>query len=122
MNPKPVTVTANDASKTYGQADPTLTATVTGLVGSDTVNYTISREAGEDAGTYTITPTGEAAQGNYTVRFAPGTFTIEASAKVITSPRTGDESNLALWSSLMILSLAAMIVLLPYTRKRKTEK
>lgn len=76
-SPKPVTVTANDASKTYGQADPTLTATATGLVGSDTVSYTLSRETGEDAGTYVITPTGEAAQGNYTVSFAPGMFTIE---------------------------------------------
>lgn len=39
-----------------------------------------------------------------------------------TSPKTGDESNLALWSSLMFLSVAAMIVLLLYARKRKTEK
>ena len=39
-----------------------------------------------------------------------------------TSPKTGDESNLALWSSLMFLSVAAMIVLLLHVRKRKTEK
>ncbi|WP_173020110.1 MULTISPECIES: InlB B-repeat-containing protein [unclassified Eubacterium (in: firmicutes)] len=39
-----------------------------------------------------------------------------------TSPKTGDESNLTLWSSLMFLSVAAMIVLLLYARKRKTEK
>ncbi len=39
-----------------------------------------------------------------------------------TSPKTGDESNLVLWSSLMFLSVAAMIVLLLYARKRKTEK
>lgn len=78
VEPRPVTVTANNASKTYGEADPTtLTATVTGLVGSDTVNYSISREAGEDVGTYAITPEGEAEQGNYTVSFAPGIFTIE---------------------------------------------
>jgi len=76
-SPKPVTVTASDASKIYGENDPTLTATTGGLIGSDTVNYTISRAAGEDAGTYVITPTGEAAQDNYTVSFAPGTFTIE---------------------------------------------
>ena len=76
VEPKPVTVTANDASKTCGEADPELTATVTGLVGSDTVSYTLSREVGEDAGTYTITSAGDAAQGNYTVNFAPGTFTI----------------------------------------------
>ena len=39
-----------------------------------------------------------------------------------TSPKTGDESNLALWSSLMFLSVAAMVVLLLYARKRKIEK
>ena len=39
-----------------------------------------------------------------------------------TSPKTGDESNLALHCSLMFLSVAAMIVLLLYARKRKIEK
>ena len=46
----------------------------------------------------------------------------DTGAKDITSPKTGDESNLALWSSLMFLSVAAMFVLLLYARKRKIEK
>ncbi|MBR0164729.1 MAG: InlB B-repeat-containing protein [Lachnospiraceae bacterium] len=46
----------------------------------------------------------------------------DTGAKDITSPKTGDESNLALWSSLMFLSVAAMVVLLLYARKRKIEK
>ena len=75
---KAVTVTANNKSKTYGETDPTLDATVSGTVGSETVNYTVTRTAGEDvAGSpYTITPSGAAIQGNYTVTYNPGTLTI----------------------------------------------
>ena len=46
VSPKAVTVTANDQTKEYGQADPTLTATVEGLIGSDEVTYTVSRAEG----------------------------------------------------------------------------
>lgn len=76
VNRKPITVKADDKRKTYGDFDPALTATVTGLVGSDTVAYTLSRAEGETAGTYAITPSGVATQGNYTVTFTAGTFTI----------------------------------------------
>ena len=86
ITPRPVVVTANDASKIYGEADPTLTAavrgiegnTVSGLVGNDTVAYTVSRATGEDAGEYDITATGDAVQGNYAVTYMPATFTITA--------------------------------------------
>lgn len=71
-----VTVTANDAGKVYGADDPVLTATVTGLVGSDKVTYTISRNTGEAVGEYAITPAGDVNQGNYTVTYVPATFTI----------------------------------------------
>ena len=56
------------------------TATVTGLVGEDTIEYTVSRAAGEDVGEYTITPAGAATQGNYTVTYETGTFTITPKA------------------------------------------
>ena len=86
ITPRPVVVTANDASKIYGEADPTLTAavrsiegnTASGLVGNDTVAYTVSRATGEDAGEYDITATGNAVQGNYAVTYMPATFTITA--------------------------------------------
>ena len=86
ITPRPVVVTANDASKIYGEADPTLTAavrgiegnTASGLVGNDTVAYTVSRATGEDAGEYDITATGDAVQGNYAVTYMPATFTITA--------------------------------------------
>jgi len=54
---KTATVTADNKSKTYGDADPALTATVTGLVGNDTISYTLSRAVGENVGEYTITVT-----------------------------------------------------------------
>lgn len=73
---KAVTVTADNKSKVFGEKDPELTATVTGTIGKDTVEYTLSRKAGEDVGTYTITPSGKAEQTNYKVTYVAGTLTI----------------------------------------------
>jgi hypothetical protein len=78
ISPAAVKVAADNKTKTEGEDDPALTATVTGLIGSDTVNYTLSREAGEEEGSYAITAGGEAVQGNYTVTYQSGTFTITA--------------------------------------------
>ena len=78
ITPASVTVTADNKSKTYGSADPELTASVEGTIGTDTVSYTVTRAEGENAGTYTITASGAATQGNYTVTYVPGTLTITA--------------------------------------------
>ena len=86
ITPATVTVIANNASKIVGDDDPTLTATVTGLIGSDTVAYTVTRATGETAGTYAITPSGVATQGNYTVTYVPGTFTITAAPEPEPTP------------------------------------
>ena len=83
--PKAVTVKANDASKTYGDGDPGLTATVEGLVGEDTIQYTLAREQGEGVGNYAITVDAEAEQGNYTVTYVNGVFTIEKRSLTITA-------------------------------------
>ncbi len=88
ITPAPATVTAVAATKEYGAADPTFTATVTGLKNNDdasVINYTLSRAAGEDVGTYAITPTGEATQGNYTVTYVPADFTITPAAATVTA-------------------------------------
>ena len=58
VTPKAVTVTADNKSKTYGTADPELTATVSGTLDNDTVRYTLSREKGEAVGTLRITDDG----------------------------------------------------------------
>jgi len=83
ITPKEVVVTADDKEKVYGDTDPALTATVTGLVGDDTISYSISRAPGENVGSYTITPAGDEVQGNYTVTYETGTFTITPKSVVV---------------------------------------
>ncbi len=76
ITPKSVTVTADNKSKVFGEADPKFTAKVVGTLGNDTVEYTLSRETGEAAGKYEITVKGDKLQGNYTVSYVAGTLTI----------------------------------------------
>ena len=76
INPKSVTVTAEDKTKVFGETDPKLTATVAGTLGNDTVEYKLSREAGEAVGKYEITVKGDKLQGNYSVTYVAGTLTI----------------------------------------------
>jgi uncharacterized protein (TIGR02145 family) len=83
VTPKSVTVTANPKEKVYGASDPTLTATVMGLLGSDVVTYTLSRAAGEAVGKYAITPTGAATQGNYSVTYVEDSLTITKANLVV---------------------------------------
>lgn len=82
----PVTVKAYNSSKDYGEDDPTLSASVSGILMTDPIDivYEVDREEGEDAGTYTITPTGDKAQGNYEVIYETGTFTINR--KTVSNP------------------------------------
>ena len=82
---KAVTVTANDASKTYGDSDPALTYTHTELVGSDALVITVARTSGENANTYTITASqAEGANPNYEITFKTGTFTIHKATLTVT--------------------------------------
>ena len=82
---KHVTVTANNKTKVYGDSDPALTATVTGLVGEDTIEYSLARAAGENIGTYTITPSGAAEQGNYEIEYVNGTLAITKATVTVTA-------------------------------------
>ena len=61
-----VTVTAADQTKGYGDADPELTYTAAGLVGSDGISGTLGRTAGEDVGDYAILLGSLDAGSNYT--------------------------------------------------------
>ena len=68
----------------YGSTEPTLTATVDGVVGNDALNYSLSRAEGENAGPYAITVTlGE--NPNYNVTATNGTFTINKKAATVTA-------------------------------------
>ncbi|WP_298947697.1 MBG domain-containing protein [uncultured Polaribacter sp.] len=82
-----LTITADDKSKGFGEADPTLTASYTGFVNGedqDDLSGTllISRATGEAANTYAITASGLTAT-NYAITYVAGTFTI--ASKSITS-------------------------------------
>ena len=104
-----VTLTVDNKSKTYGDADPELTATVEGLVEGDTLEYKLQREPGENVGEYAIhvdigeiqtktamnasfylmyigpapTTTSEI-KGNYDITVKEGTLTIDPATVTVT--------------------------------------
>ena len=73
-----LTVTADNQTKTYGDTDPELTYTATGLKGDDTLTGALERNAGEDVGSYAITQGSLAAGSNYTLTFTGANLTITA--------------------------------------------
>lgn len=82
VQPKAVTVKADNKSRAYGEANPELTWSLqdgSSLVGQDTLNLNISTDANETSvpSDYTITLTEEAnANPNYTVTTLNGTLTV----------------------------------------------
>ena len=77
-----VTLTADDADKTYGEDDPAnFTASITSgtLYGTDTLDYSVSRESGENVGDYDINIT-LGTNNNYNVTVVSGTFNISVAA------------------------------------------
>ena len=83
VTPLAITVSALDASKTYGDSDPALGSEVTEgklVEGESLQDITVSREAGETVrkGGYAVTATQpEGANPNYKIMFKPGAFTID---------------------------------------------
>ncbi len=91
VNKASLNITADDKSKTYGDANPALTVTYSGFVNSDdetdlTTGATASTAAtaSSDAGTYPITASG-AASPNYTFSYSNGTLTVNKAALTITA-------------------------------------
>ena len=85
IEPKELTVTADNKSKIFGKDDPELTFTVEGIVEGETrddvfTNTTLSREAGEDVGEYDILQGSLAVNSNYTIAFTKGKLTISKEA------------------------------------------
>lgn len=105
INPKTITITADDKSKTYGAATPSMSNSITGFVGSDlatisainrtyigsSVAYSESSTAPSDAGTYKIvvnTATLSFSSGvatNYQITYVDGTYTINVRTLTITA-------------------------------------
>ena len=84
---KPITVTAADTTKVYGQDDPALTYTVPAgaLEAGDSFSGSLSRAPGSDVGAYAITQSGLTAGTNYTLTVVPAALTITAKAITITA-------------------------------------
>jgi hypothetical protein len=82
INPAPLTVTAADASRLYGDPNPTFTGTITGIKNADniTATYASATDPTTTVGTYPITATlsdnGTGKLANYTVTSNNGTLTI----------------------------------------------
>ena len=77
INPRALTVTADNKSKEYGDPDPELTCTVSGLLEGDVLTSPIIREEGDNTGTYDIIASPSLSNTNYTVgTFNGATFTI----------------------------------------------
>ena len=84
----PLTVTASNASRTYGQTNPAFTGTITGLQNGDniTATYSCSATTNSPVGTYAITPSlvdPQDRQTNYIVTPSNGTLTVTMAAPVL---------------------------------------
>ncbi len=81
-------MTAANASRAYGAANPGFTGTVTGAIGSDsfTVGGTTTAVLGSAVGPYPITPTVTGANlGNYSVTYVNGILTVGQAALTVTA-------------------------------------
>ncbi|MEN9355017.1 MAG: hypothetical protein RL318_2342, partial [Fibrobacterota bacterium] len=84
-----VKVTAQAKTKVYGEADPALTYTATGLLNGDGVTGTLARVPGEAVGTYAITVGTLAVGENYQLVFAGANLEISAKIVAVTAqPKT----------------------------------
>ena len=80
VTPAPLTITANNQTKVYGAADPTLTYQVSGFQFSDdeatVLSGALSRAIGEHVGGYAISQGSLAANSDYTIAFTGDSLTI----------------------------------------------
>jgi filamentous hemagglutinin family protein len=90
VNPAPLTITANDASRLYGAAQPSFSASYSGLVNGDNpsvvtgLQLTTNATGGSNVGAYPITPSGASAA-NYAIAYTPGTLTVNPAPLTITA-------------------------------------
>ncbi|MGF7181971.1 beta strand repeat-containing protein, partial [Tunturiibacter psychrotolerans] len=83
-----LTVTAGNATRVYGAANPTFSATATGAMNGDTFTFseTTTATATSPVGTYNIVPTASGTNlGNYTVVYVNGTLSITKANLVVTA-------------------------------------
>lgn len=112
ITPASLTITADNKSKNYSDATPTLTVTYTGFVNGDLAPATlptISTTAitSSPFGTYPITASG-ASDANYTISYGAGTLTVNKVPLTITatsiSKCEGTTTNLTAFTSVGLLN------------------
>ena len=90
ITPQPITVTGGTVSRIYGQPNPTLTGTITGVVPGDTIlaTYTTTATPSSPVGSYaetaTLTAVGNTSLSNYAVTVVPGTLVITPAPLTVT--------------------------------------
>ena len=85
ISPKALTITAVAKSKVYGDADPALTYTSSGLVGADAISGTLSRATGENVGNYAINQNTLSAGSNYSISYTGANLAINRAALTVTA-------------------------------------
>ena len=78
----PAEIAAMNMAKNYGDEDPQLRVSFSGLLSGDSLEYELQRDPGEDAGEYTIHVNAEAVQENYDVTVKEAVFTIAKSGEM----------------------------------------
>ena len=84
VSKKAATIAAVNNGKVYGDAEPTLTAEVTGAVDGETLNYFVTRATGENVGEYAITVT-PGSNPNYDITTTGATFTVTKATATVTA-------------------------------------
>ena len=86
-----LTVTANNQTRTYGAANPTLTVSYKGFVNGETAaslttaaTASTPTTAASPVGTYAITASG-AVSANYTIGYVSGTLTVNPAVLTVTA-------------------------------------
>jgi Tfp pilus assembly protein PilE len=94
IDPEPLSITANDATRQYGTTNPVFTVTMQGFVnGQDTtalagmLSITTSAEPGNAVGTYAIVPAGLSST-NYALSYTNGTLTVTQAPLTVTAKST----------------------------------
>lgn len=92
ISPRPLTITANNTSRTYGSGNPSFSASFSGLASFHTsasipnLQFSTPATSGSDTGAYPITPFG-ATTSNYAITYQPGVLTVDpATLTVIVNP------------------------------------
>ena len=94
INKAPLTVTANDQTKVYGEDDPQLTYKTEGLKGEDQPTGALARSEGNNAGKYAITQGSLSGGNNYELTFNPGTLEItQRSVKIVADDKASQYGN-----------------------------